>query len=230
MDKLKNVVITGCNRGVGEGIAKYFLNKNFKIFGLNRTPANFENINFTNIECDISNSTEIKNAISQIEKIDLIVINSAIRCFAKLEDMNEDDFKQSLTVNLEGAFLTLKYSIPKLKESKGDIVFIGSHSEKYPFEQGSAYVSSKLGLRGMSDCLMDELRYDDIRVSHLSLGAIKNRDHGYDESWKLTPNDVAKTVYNIYSLPKNILIPYLDVRPSKPKKHDISGLERLQYV
>ncbi len=227
---MKNVLITGCNRGVGEGIAQYFLSNNFKVYGLNRTPATINHLNFVNIQCDISNTEEVISAIDSINQIDLVVINSAVRHFAKLEDMDESDLRNSLNINLEGAARTIKHSIKKLKDSKGDIIIIGSHSEKYPFEEGSAYVSSKLALRGLSDCLMDELRYDDIRVSYLSLGAIKNRDHGYDESWKLTPNDVAETVYHVYSLPKNILIPYLDVRPAKPKKHSVSGLERLQYV
>lgn len=227
---MNTMVITGCNRGVGEGVAKLFLDKGYKVFGLNRTPSKIKNPNFINIRCDISKTEEVKSAINEIKNIDLMIINSAIRRFDNLEDMSEEDFSESLSINLEGAFRTLKYSIPKIKSSKGDIIFIGSHSEKYPFEKGVAYVSSKLGLKGLSDCLMDELRYDDVRVSYLSLGAIKNRDHGYDESWKLTPNDVAQTTYSIHSLPKNILIPYLDVRPIKPKKHDISGLERLQYV
>ena len=64
----------------------------------------------------------------------------------------------------------------------------------------------------------------------MSLGSIKNREHGGDESWKLTPEQVGETVVHISYLPKNILIPYIDVRPIKPLKDSRPGIEKLQYV
>lgn len=228
---MQTALITGCNRGLGAGIRDALLKEGYRVIGLNRTLSN-ENIeNYIEIKCDISvaeNVQEIKNKIE--DDIDLLVINAGIRRFEKIENMKIEDWENSVNTNLNGAFYVLNSFIENVKKPKGDIVIIGSHSEKYTFDEGGAYCSTKLALRGLSEVLRDELRYDDIRVSYLSLGSIKNRDHGIYEDWKLMPEEVGMAVVNIINLPKKVYIPYLDIRPLKPLKEDKKGIEKLQYV
>ena len=228
---MKTALITGCNRGLGSGIRDILLKNGYKVIGLNRTVSNENLENYIEIKCDISvaeNVQDIKNKID--DEIDLLVINAGIRRFEKIENMKIEDWENSVNTNLNGAFYVLNSFIENVKKAKGDIVIIGSHSEKYTFDEGGAYCSTKLALRGLSEVLRDELRYDDVRVSYLSLGSIKNRDHGIYEDWKLMPEEVGMAVVNIINLPKKVYIPYLDVRPLKPLKEDKKGIERLQYV
>lgn len=228
---MKTALITGCNRGLGEGIRNTLLKQGYKVIGLNRTLNNCEINNYIEIECDISKSENIEKIKNNIkEPIDLLVVNAGIRRFEKLENMTHKEWTDSVNTNLNGAFYVLNAFIENVKESKGDIVIIGSHSEKYTFEEGAAYCSTKLALRGMAECLREELRYEDIRVSYLSLGSIKNRDHNIYEEWKLMPEEVGKAIVNIIDLPKKVYIPYLDIRPLKPLKDEKKGIERLQYV
>ena len=187
--------------------------------------------NYIEIKCDISvaeNVQDIKNKIE--DDIDLLVINAGIRRFEKIENMKIEDWENSVNTNLNGAFYVLNSFIENVKKAKGDIVIIGSHSEKYTFDEGGAYCSTKLALRGLSEVLRDELRYDDIRVSYLSLGSIKNRDHGIYEEWKLMHEDIGSVIVNMINLPKKVYIPYLDLRPLKPLKDNMKGIEKLQYV
>lgn len=228
---MKNALITGCNRGLGAGIRDILLKQGYKVIGLNRTLSKEKIDNFIEIECNLSNAKNVEVIKENVsEKIDLLVINAGIRRFEKIENMKIDDWEDSVNINLNGAFYVLNTFIQNVKKAKGDIIIIGSHSEKYTFEEGGAYCSTKLALRGLSECLREELRYDDIRVSYLSLGSIKNRDHGGDEAWKLMPEEVGMAVVNIINLPKKIYIPYLDIRPLKPLKEERKGIEKLQYV
>ena len=227
----KTALITGCNRGLGEGIRNILLKQGYIVIGLNRTLSNQKIKNYIEIKCDISNSENIEKAKEKInKKIDLLIINAGIRRFEKIENMKKQDWEDSVNINLNGAFYTLKSFIENVKNAKGDIIIIGSHSEKYTFEEGGAYCSTKLALRGMAECLREELRYEDVRVSYLSLGSIKNRDHNIYEEWKLMPEEVGMTILNIINLPKKILIPYLDIRPLQPLKDEKKGIEKLQYV
>ena len=227
----KTALITGCNRGLGEGIRNILLKQGYTVIGLNRTLSNQKLKNYIEIKCDISNSENIEKAKEKInKKIDLLIINAGIRRFEKIENMKKQDWEDSVNINLNGAFYTLKSFIENVKNAKGDIIIIGSHSEKYTFEEGGAYCSTKLALRGMAECLREELRYEDVRVSYLSLGSIKNRDHNICEEWKLMPEEVGMTILNIINLPKKILIPYLDIRPLQPLKDEKKGIEKLQYV
>lgn len=227
----KTALITGCNRGLGEGIRNILLKQGYTVIGLNRTLSNQKLENYIEVKCDISNSENIEKAKEKInKKIDLLIINAGIRRFEKIENMKKQDWEDSVNINLNGAFYTLKSFIENVKNAKGDIIIIGSHSEKYTFEEGGAYCSTKLALRGMAECLREELRYEDVRVSYLSLGSIKNRDHNIYEEWKLMPEEVGMTILNIINLPKKILIPYLDIRPLQPLKDEKKGIEKLQYV
>lgn len=228
---MKKVIITGCNRGVGAGIRNLFISNDFVVYGLNKTASDLKHSNYNEIICDISKSDQILSAKKEIPNdIDLLVNNAAIRRFGEVKSLSDDDWIDSVNTNLNAVFLITKTFLPNIISNKGDVFFIGSHSEKYSFEKGAAYCSTKGAVKHFSECIMEEVRYDDVRVSYLSIGAIKNRDHGYDESWKLTPENIAETIFQLYSLPKNILIPYLDVRPLTPLKNPLDGLERLQYV
>lgn len=235
----KTAVITGCNRGLGSGIRDILLSNNFTVYGLNRNSKNeFTNdidINsfmnhYKSLKVDVSSYKEVEKMCANLPKIDLLVLNAGVRRFSEIKDMNIKDWDDSVNTNLNGVFYVAKELIPNVIHAKGDIIVIGSHSEKYTFEMGSAYCSTKGALKEFAEVLMQEVRYEDVRVSYLSLGSIKNRDHGIDEEWKLKPIEVGETVYRIHQLPKNVMIPYLDVRPIKPLKDSRPGIEKLQYV
>lgn len=228
---MKTALITGCNRGLGEGIRNVLLKEGYKVIGLNRTVSNCNIENYLEIKCDISSSENVEEIKNQVdEKVDLLVINAGIRRFNKIESMKKEDWESSVNTNLNGAFYVLNEFTTNVKKAKGDIVIIGSHSEKYTFEEGSAYCSTKLALRGMAECLREELRYDDIRVMYLSLGSIKNRDHNIDEEWKLMPEEIGEAIESLIELPKKVYMPYIDMRPLKPLKDEKKGIEKLQYV
>lgn len=230
----KVAVITGCNRGLGCGIAVQLIENDYVVVGLNRTATEDKRLKYqpryVEYICDITRPDEIERSLKHIQNVKLLVCNAGIRRFGAIEELSEKDWLNSVETNLNGVFYTVKCALPQVKESKGDIIIIGSHSEKYTFETGSAYCSTKGALKEFSECLMEEVRYDDVRVSYLSLGSIKNRDHGTDESWKLLPEQVGDTVVSLAKLPKNVLVPYMDVRPAKPLKNMLSGIEKLQYV
>lgn len=171
---MKTALITGCNRGLGAGIRNILLKDGYKVIGLNRTISNEKIENYNEIKCDISKSENITTIKDNVkDKIDLLIVNAGIRRFEKIENMKIEDWEDSVNTNLNGAFYVLNAFIENVKQAKGDIVIIGSHSEKYTFEEGAAYCSTKLALRGMAECLREELRYEDIRVSYLSLRKYK---------------------------------------------------------
>ena len=228
---MKIATITGCNRGIGKGILQVLLKEGYFVYGLNKTMTSNRTKNYSQVYCQLDSVDSIASAVEKLpRKIDLLVINAAIRKFSKIEDFSNKDWLDSVSVNLNGAFFSIREILPRIKKAKGDIIVIGSHAEKYAFDQGSAYCSTKLALRGIVDCLIDEVRYNDVRVTYLSIGSVKNRNHHIEESWKLKPKDLGLVIHSIVSLPKKILIPYIDIRPIKPLKDKRPGIEKLQYV
>jgi NADP-dependent 3-hydroxy acid dehydrogenase YdfG len=232
--KQKYAIITGCNRGIGQGILNSLLTENYFVFALNRTKSKITNKNYQEIICDVSNSKEIKQAVKQIlkqtTKINLLVPNAAIRRFNNIGSFKEEDWNQSIDTNLNSVFHLTNQLIKSIIEAKGSIIIVGSHSEKYPFATGSAYCSTKAALKSFCDCLLEEVRDQGVKVTYLSIGAVKNRDHGYDETWKLTPQDIGNFIVSLTKMNPRALASYIDLRPAKPLRETKQGIEKLQYL
>lgn len=228
----KVAVITGCNRGVGEGIKKRLLKAGYHVYGLNRTTT--ENLkeaeSYQEYQCDVSNPKQVEEACKNIpEKIDLLVLNAGIRKFGKISELTVEDFSYSIDVNLKGPFYVLTFLLERVKLAKGTIIFIGSHAGRYPFGLGSAYCSSKRAVEALSECLMEEVRREGVKVIHLSLGAIKNREHGYEEEWKIKPEEIGESILKLVDMPDNLLFSDINLRPQSPKMLPMEGIELMQY-
>ena len=97
----KTALITGCNRGLGEGIRNILLKQGYTVIGLNRTLSNQKLENYIEVKCDISNSENIEKAKEKInKKIDLLIINAGIRRFEKIENMKKQDWEDSVNIIL----------------------------------------------------------------------------------------------------------------------------------
>ena len=78
-----------------------------------------------------------------------------------------------IDTNLTGVFYCCQAAIPHLRRRGGGwIINISSLSGTNPFTGGAAYCASKAGLNAFSEALMQELRYDDIRVSYVMPGSV----------------------------------------------------------
>lgn len=228
----KIAIVTGCNRGAGEGIRNKLLENGYFVYGINRTSTQcLENIqNYREFICDVSDAEKLKEISNQIsENVDLLILNAGIRRFGNISELSFEDFSYSIDVNLKGPFYVVSLFLEKVKKCNGTIVFIGSHAGRYPFGMGAAYCSSKRGVEALAECLMEETRRKGVKVIHLSLGAIKNREHGYEEEWKIKPEELGDAIIQLTKMPENLLFSDINLRPQSPKELEIQGIELMQY-
>src|SRR5712692_9479202 len=109
------------------------------------------------------------------------------------------------------------------KRGGGYIFNISSLAGTNAFPGGSAYNASKFGLNGFSEALMQDVRYDGIRVSYVMPGSVATDFAAAPgtkarESWKLTGDDVAKAVIDLYKFPRSALASRIEMRPSQPPR------------
>lgn len=226
----KIAVITGANRGIGKGIANILHNNGYEIVSLNRKPTSAPWCD--DVICDLSSIQSIKEAISHISKtyphIDLLINNAGVRHFDRIDRISIENWEESFRVNLTAPFLLQKGLIKQLVKANGHVFYIGSSASTNYFESGSAYSSSKLALHSLSESSIMDLRYEGIRFTYISVGSTSLED--YEEDWKLQPEDIGNLIVSVSSLPKRVMLPYIDMRPSKPLRSKEIGLERLQYI
>jgi len=79
-------------------------------------------------------------------------------------------------------------------------------------------------LRRRGEALMQEVRYDNIRVSVIAPGSVATGFGGRGDlpaaaqDWKISPDDIAALVLDLVTFPQRSLPSRIEVRPSRPKK------------
>jgi NAD(P)-dependent dehydrogenase (short-subunit alcohol dehydrogenase family) len=179
------------------------------------------------LRADVRDYADVERAVSAIVArfggLDVLVNNAGIGIFADVADMTPAQWGDVIGTNLTGVFNACHAAIPHLRNRKGAfIINISSLAGKNAFTGAAAYCASKAGLNAFSEALMQEVRYDDIRVSYVMPGSVATEfNHGAAEKgadWKISADEVADVVMGLLRHPARSLPSRVELRPSKPRK------------
>ncbi len=239
MDSLRGKVafITGGSRGIGLAIARALVadGVNVAVTSLSGTslsaarpkleaagPALVETL-----QADVRSYDAVKRAVdaaaARFGGVDFVINNAGIGVFKPLAEMAPDEWARVIETNLSGVYNVCHASIPHLRRRGGGfIINISSLAGKNPFVDGTAYCASKAGLNAFSEALMQEVRYENIRVSYVMPGSVATGFSSGDETkgadWKIAADDVADVVLGLLRHPARSLPSRVEIRPSRPKK------------
>jgi NAD(P)-dependent dehydrogenase (short-subunit alcohol dehydrogenase family) len=180
-------VITGSANGMGKAMAQKFAGEGCDIvvadINLEGAKKVADEIKARGrkavaIEVDMCNSAEIKSLIDQsikeFGKIDILVNNAGAAGGASLEASDEDEWDRVLALNLKGAFIACKATVPHMKkQGYGKILNISSMGAVRPSVSVMAYHSAKAGILGLTLNLAFELAPFNIYVNCIVPGPIK---------------------------------------------------------
>jgi NAD(P)-dependent dehydrogenase (short-subunit alcohol dehydrogenase family) len=230
-------IVTGGSRGIGFAIATSLLEHGASVVASAASEASvaeaLERVRhhhpevasrFTVAVSDVRDHAQVEGLVQSavaLGRLDILVNNAGVGEFAEVADMSLESWRQVIDTNLTGVFYACRASIPHLRRGGGWIVNISSLAGQNPFGGGSAYCASKAALNAFSEALMQEVRYDDIRVSCVLPGSVRTEFAGQDPSsgaWKLAPEDVAQVVLDLLSHDRRSLVSRVEMRPSKPRR------------
>ncbi len=234
----KVAVVTGASRGIGFCVAQALLTEGAKVFICGRDPkilqAALEKLrsaapaNVDGSAADVRSSEDcrklIRAAAERFGGLDILVNNAGVGIFKPVDQLSVEDWDTTIQTNLSGVFYCCREAIPLMRKRGGGYIFnISSLAGINPLPSGSAYNASKFGLNGFSEAMMQDVRYDGIRVSYLMPGSV-DTDFAAEpgakprQSWKLTGEDVAKAVVDLYKFPSTALASRIEMRPSQPPR------------
>jgi 3-oxoacyl-[acyl-carrier protein] reductase len=233
-------LVTGGSRGIGYAIAEAFVAGAARVAVTGRDHARLDEAveglrrvegaapdGVLAVRADIRKPGEAAAAIDaaadRFGGLDVLVNNAGVGLFANVADMSVNDWQQIVETNLGGVFYCSHAAIPHLRRRGGGwIINISSLAGANPFAGGAAYCASKAGLNAFSEALMQEVRYDNIRVSYIMPGSVSTgfagRGAGGEADWKIAPGDIARLVVELVTFPARSLPSRIELRPSKPKK------------
>jgi 3-oxoacyl-[acyl-carrier protein] reductase len=234
--KGKTAVVTGGSRGIGLAIARALLGQGANV-AITATKQETLEVaadalggggareRLLPIRADVRAYAEVERAMSaaaqRFGSIEILVNNAGVGGFAPVADMTVEDWDAVIDTNVTGVFHCCRTALPYLKRQGGWIINVSSLSSKNPFPNGAAYCASKAALNAFSECLMQEVRYDDIRVAYVLPGSV-NTGFGSlantKADWALSPDDVAAVVLDLLSHPARSLPSRVEIRPAQPPR------------
>lgn len=170
---MKNVIITGANRGIGLATAK-LLKTQFNVIGVARKK--IKNFPGKFIECDLSNSMEIEDFIKKIKKNNQIygIVNNAGASFGEsVHKLDLNNFDKSFNLNLRAAVQLSKGFLDQMiKNKNGRIVNVSSRAA-LGRENRTSYSAAKAGLYGFTRTWALELAKKNVTVNIVSPGPVQ---------------------------------------------------------
>lgn len=236
--KEKVAVVTGASRGIGFSIARALLGEGARVFICGREARRLKSA-LENLQREAEGRVEgrvadvrryedcrelIQGASERFGGLDILVNNAGIGIFKPVDQITPEEWDATIETNLSGAFYCSREAIPLMRQRGGGYIFnISSLAGINPIPSGSAYNASKFGLNGFSEAMMQDVRYDGIRVSTIMPGSVDtdfaaapgSKPH---ETWKLTGDDIAKAVIDLYKFPRAALASRIEMRPSRPPR------------
>lgn len=189
IDNLKDkaAIVTGAGKGTGKAIAMTLAKAGAKLIvndidleSINRVVEEIVSIGgeALSVKADISKSAEVdkivETTLNHYKKIDILVNNAGIFRKANIENLEENEWDEVVSVNLKGTYLCCRAAARYMKQQKkGKIVNISSIAAKTGgLLVGAHYSVSKAGIIALTKSLARELAPYNINVNTVAPGII----------------------------------------------------------
>jgi NAD(P)-dependent dehydrogenase (short-subunit alcohol dehydrogenase family) len=168
---MPSVLVTGAARGIGNSIVNRLAAGGCDVIAGVRNEEDADTIRkgypqrISAVILDVTNAAHIA-ALDESLPLDLdaIVNNAGVAVGGAMETVSPDEWRKQLEVNVIGQLAVTQTVLPRLRESRGRIVFISSVNGKLSMPLIGAYCASKFALEAAADALRMELRPWRIRV------------------------------------------------------------------
>ncbi|MGP0072254.1 MAG: SDR family oxidoreductase [Bryobacteraceae bacterium] len=231
----KTALVTGATRGIGFAVARALSDAGATVAICGRSQDRVDEAVSRLTEAsqrkvvgkaaDVRGSTEVAALFDWLDKEtggpDILVNNAGLGVMKSTAELSVEDWRQTIETNLSGAFYCSREALRRMKNRGGGyIINIGSLAGKNAFAGGAAYNASKFGLNGLSEAMMLDHRYDNVRVSHIMPGSVDTEfsTRSAKADWKIAPEEIGEIVLMLLRMPERTLVSQVEVRPAKPRK------------
>lgn len=175
----KIAVITGGSSGIGLASAKRFIQEGARVVIVGRNHQTLDAAarelgnNVLALRADVSELPELDNLYRQVKekfgRIDILFANAGIAERMPFEQVSEEFFGTTFSINTMGVFFTVQKALPLLSKDASVILTTTGAVEK-GMSGMSVYAASKAAVRSLARSMSAELVGRGIRVNVLSPG------------------------------------------------------------
>ena len=183
----KVAIITGSSSGIGYAVADKYLSEGAKVVVCGLNPEDTKNAvdklstkydinSILGVTVNVKNTSDIENlfneTINKFGKLDILVNNAGIAPAKPLDLMTDEEWDNTISINLTGAFKCTREAFKYMKETGGSIINTSSFVSLYGSPTQASYSASKAGLNGLTKSNAKELGKFGIRVNAVAPGVV----------------------------------------------------------
>jgi 2-keto-3-deoxy-L-fuconate dehydrogenase len=165
------VLVTGAASGIGKAVVSKLCDEGAEVVAADISYPDLMSARdgFSESHLDVTDPTDWERLMKRAGSLNALVASAGLSDARPIDDTGLDDWRKVMAVNLDGAFLSVKYGARAMHDCQsGSIVLIGSASGVKAVPQAAAYCSSKAGMRMLAKAAALELKAQGIRVNCVS--------------------------------------------------------------
>jgi len=210
----KVAVVTGGGSGIGAAIVERLIAAGAVCHAVGRRGP---------IPLDVTDQPGVERFVGSLARIDILVCAAGDNVpRRRLEELTPEVWDRLVGVNLSGPFYFINAALSRLRESRGQVLLIGSVSGQWPDVSGPAYQAAKAGTIALARAAGFEEHGNGVRFSVLNPGVVdtpmmlKRPVQPPPEVARLMlhPDDVAEAAMLMLRLPARAHIPELTILPA----------------
>src|SRR3954462_775906 len=220
-------LVTGASRGIGRSTALR-LAVDHDIIALARSAGELDSLrseveakgaSYRSIVVDLADHDAVDKVLAGVQ-CDILVNNAGVGPIKEFLELTPAEWHRIVDVNFSALYHVTRAVLPGMIERRrGHVVIVGSIAGRSAFVGGTAYAASKHAVAGFAECLMLEVRHHGVKVSTVNPGSVATAfSRNPDESWMLSPDEVAESVAHVISSPPDVLVHSVEIRALAPKK------------
>jgi NADP-dependent 3-hydroxy acid dehydrogenase YdfG len=219
-------LITGASSGIGSATARRAVEAGYRVVLAARSEDRLADLaaelgddgRALAVRCDVTEWADqealARRALEAFGRIDVAFANAGFGAPRGFQESDPDFWRSMVLTNVLGPALTIRATLPALKESRGHLVLTSSVAGRRALP-GSLYASTKWAVTAMGEAARLELNGTGIRVTLIEPGMVDTPffERGAAD-WALQPDDVARAVMFAVSQPPHVDVNEILVRPT----------------
>ncbi len=218
-------LITGASSGIGAATARAAAAEGFRLVLAARSVDRLEELasdlggseRALVVECDVTEwerqEAMVAAALDAFGRIDVAFANAGFGAARGFLAESVEHWRSMVLTNVYGAALTIRATMPSLKESRGHLLLTGSVAGRRALP-GSLYSATKWAVTAMGESARQELDGTGVRVTLIEPGMVDTPFFENRPADALLPEDVARAVMFAVSQPPSVDVNEILVRPT----------------
>jgi len=218
-------LITGASSGIGEATARHAAEAGYRLVLAARSETKLVELaealggpdRAIAVRCDVTEWADqealAKQVLDEFGQIDVAFANAGFGAKRGFLEETPELWRDMVLTNVYGAALTVRATMPALKDSGGHLLLTGSVAGRRAIP-GSLYSCTKWAVTAMGEAVRQELDGTGVRVTVVEPGMVDTPFFSERPSNALTPDDVARAVMFAIQQPPHVDLNEILIRPT----------------